>query len=80
MRWLTTGRTILWLAGGLLIGYLLSRGVYAGSHSILNSASGLLVYEKRCLYLRFNGVEEVSINAGLTEGDTQRTSCPLLRN
>ena len=78
MRWPTVGRAVLGLAGGLLIGYLLSRGVYVGSASMPNSASGLLVYEKRCLYLRFNVFEEVPINAGLDEEDTQRTFCPLL--
>jgi hypothetical protein len=80
MNWPTIGRTILGLAGGLLIGYLLSRGVYVGSASMPNNASGLLVYEKRCLYLRFNGVNEVRINPGLTEEDTQRTFCPVLGN
>jgi hypothetical protein len=80
MRRSTIGAVILGVAGGLLIAYLFNRGIYVGSASVLNSATGLLVYEKRCLYFRFNGVNEVRINAGLDEKDTQRTFCPLLGN
>ena len=80
MRRSTIGRVVLGVALGLLIAYLLSRGVYVGSASVLNSASGLLVYEKRCLYFRFNGVKEIRINAGLDEKDTQRAFCPPLGN
>jgi hypothetical protein len=76
----TIGRVVLGVAGGLLIAYVLGRGVYVGSASVLSSASGLVVYEKRCLYFRFNGVKEVRINAALDEKDTQRTFCPLLGN
>ena len=74
------GRAFFGLLTVVLTGYLLSSGVYVGSASMLNDASGLLVYEKRCLYLRFNGVKEISINAALNEEDTQRTFCPLLGN
>ncbi|HEY7232061.1 MAG TPA: hypothetical protein VH558_17010 [Pseudolabrys sp.] len=79
MRMSTIGRVVLGLIGGLLVGYVLSRGVYVGSASMLNNASGLLVYEKRCLYLGFNGVTEVPINASLDEEGTRRAFCPLLR-
>ena len=68
----------LGLLGVALIGYVLSRGVYVGSATMLNTASGLLVYEKRCLYLYLNGVHEVPINASLAEEDAQRTFCPPL--
>lgn len=78
MRWSTVGRTVLWFAGGVLVGYLLYRGVYVGSNTVLNSASGLLVYEKRCHYLSLDGVRDVRINAGLDEQDAQRTLCPVL--
>jgi hypothetical protein len=37
--------------------------------------SGLLVYEKRCLYLYPNGVHEVRMNE-LDEEDAQQRSCP----
>jgi len=80
MRRSTIGCVVLAVAGGLLIAYLLSRGVYVGSASVLNSASGLMVYEKRCLYFRFDGLKEVRINAALDEKDTQRTFCPPLGN
>ena len=80
MRWSTVSRAVLTLAGVVLVGYLLSRGVYVGSNTILDSASGLLVYEKRCHYLYLNGVRDVRMNAGLDEEDTQRRFCPLLGN
>ena len=76
MRWSTIGRALLGLLGVALIGYVLSRGVYVGSAIMLDEASGLLVYEKRCLYLYPNGVHQVRISAGLDEEDAQRTSCP----
>ena len=71
MRWSTIGRALLGLLGVALIGYVLSRGVYVGSATMLNTASGLLVYEKRCLYLYLNGVHEVPINASLAEEDAR---------
>ena len=78
MRWLTVGRTVWGLAGGVLLGYVLYRGVNVGSNTVLSSASGLLVYEKRCHYLSLTGVRDVRMNAGLDEQDAQRASCPLL--
>ena len=80
MHWSTVSRAVLWLAGVVLVGYLFSRGVYVGSITMLNTASGLLVYEKRCHYLYLNGVRDTHINASLDEADTQRTFCPLLGN
>ena len=44
MHWSTVGRTVLGMAGVVLVGYLLNRGVYVGSNTMLNTASGLLVY------------------------------------
>ena len=80
MRWSTVNRVVLTLAGVALLGYLLSRGVYVGSNTILNTASGLLVYEKRCHYLYLSGVRDIRVNAGLAEEDAQRGFCPLLGN
>jgi hypothetical protein len=80
MRWSTVSRAVLGLAGVLLVGYLLNRGLYVGSVTMLDTASGLLVYEKQCHYLHLNGVRDVRINAGLDEKDAQRTFCPLLGN
>lgn len=80
MRWSTVTRAVLTLAGVVLVGYLLSRGVYVGSNTILDSASGLLVYEKRCHYLYLNGIRDIRMNAGLDEEDAQRRFCPLLGN
>ena len=80
MRWSIVSRAVLTLAGVVLVGYLLSRGVYVGSNTILDSASGLVVYEKRCHYLYLNGVRDIRMNAGLDEEDTQRGFCPLLGN
>ena len=80
MRWSTVSRAILTLAGVVLVGYLLSRGVYVGSNTILDSASGLLVYEKRCHYLYLNGVRDVRMSPGLDEEEAQRGFCPLLGN
>ena len=68
------------LASVVLVGYLLSRGVYVGSTAILDSASGLVVYEKRCHYLYLNGVRDIRMNAGLDEEHAQRRLCPLLGN
>ena len=80
MRWSTVNRVVLTLAGVALLGYLLSRGVYVGSNTILNTASGLLVYEKRCHYLYLSGVRDIRMNAGLDEEAAQRGFCPLLGN
>ena len=80
MRWSTVSRTFLGLAGVVLVGYLLNRGIYVGSNTILDSASGLVVYEKRCHYLYLNGIRDIRMNAGLNEEDTQRGFCPLLGN
>ena len=80
MRWSTVSRAVLTLAGVVLLGYLLSRGVYVGSNTILDTASGLLVYEKRCHYLYLNGVSDIRMNAGLAEEDAKRGFCPLLGN
>jgi hypothetical protein len=80
MRWSTVTRAVLTLAGVVLVGYLLSRGVYVGSNTILDSASGLLVYEKRCHYLYLNGVRDIRMNAGLDEEGAHRGFCPLLGN
>ena len=62
----------------MLIGYLLNRGVYVGSTTMLNSASGLLVYDKRCRYFHLDGVRDVAVSAGLEEEDARRTLCPPL--
>ena len=80
MRWSTISRAVLGLACVVLVGYLLNRGLYVGSVTMLNTASGLLVYEKRCHYLHLDGIRDVHINAGLDEQDAQRTYCPLLGN
>jgi len=80
MRWSIISRAVLTLAGVVLVGYLLSRGVYVGSNTILDSASGLVVYENRCHYLYLNGIRDIRMNAGLNEEDTQRGFCPLLGN
>jgi hypothetical protein len=45
---------------------------------MLNTASGLLVYEKRCRYFHLDGLREVAVNPGLEEEDARRTFCPLL--
>ena len=80
MHWSTVSRAVLGLAGVVLVGYLLNRGVYVGSITMLNTASGLLVYEKRCHYLYLNGVRDIHINASLDEEGTRRTFCPLVGN
>ena len=80
MHWSTISRTVLGLAGVVLVGYLLNRGVYVGSVTLLNTASGLLVYEKQCHYLSLYGVRHMHINASLDEKSTQRAFCPLLGN
>jgi hypothetical protein len=80
MRWSTVSRAVLTLAGVVLVGYLLSRGVYVGSNTVLDTASGLLVYEKRCHYLYLSGVRDIRMNAGLDEEAAQRGFCPLLGN
>ena len=75
MRWSIIGRVASALVAVVLVGYLLSRGIYVGSATMLDTASGLLVYEKRCLYLYPNGVHEVRMNE-LDEEDAQQRSCP----
>ena len=65
MRWSTVGRAVSALVAVVLVGYLLSRGVYVGSATMLDPPSGLLVYEKRCLYLHLDGVRDVRVNADL---------------
>ncbi|HEU5445337.1 MAG TPA: hypothetical protein VFU70_07195 [Pseudolabrys sp.] len=80
MHWSAVSRAVLWLAGIVLAGYLLNRGVYVGSVTMLNTASGLLVYEKQCHYFSLYGVRDIHINASLDEKSTQRTFCPLLGN
>jgi hypothetical protein len=80
MRFEKHGRMVLGLAGLLLFGYLLYRGVYVGSIITLSTPSGLVVYEKYCHYQTLTGVHDVRISAGLTEGDAARIYCPPLRN
>jgi hypothetical protein len=80
MRFKTLGRIVLWSAGVLLAAYVLNRGVYVGSITMLNSASGLVVYEKLCHYFSLTGVHDIRVSAGLTEEDAARIFCPLLRN
>ena len=79
MRFKRPSRIVLGLAGVLLFGYLLDRGVYVGSITMLNSASGLVVYEKFCHYLSLTGVHDVRVNADLSEEEAERVSCPPLR-
>jgi hypothetical protein len=74
------GRIALGLAGLLLFGYLFNRGVYVGSITMLNTPSGLVVYEKYCHYFSLSGLHNVRVSAGLTEQDAARILCPLLRN
>ena len=78
MHWSTVGRTVLGMAGVVLVGYLLNRGVYVGSNTMLNTASGLVVYEKRCHDLYLTGVRDIHRNASLDEAGTQRTFCSRL--
>ncbi|HET7806128.1 MAG TPA: hypothetical protein VFL53_17960 [Pseudolabrys sp.] len=72
-------RRLALIAGLLLFGYLFNRGVYVGSITMLNTPSGLVVYEKYCHYFSLTGVHDVLVNAGLTEEDAARVFCPLLR-
>ena len=51
MRWSTVGRAVSALVAVVLMGYLFNRGVYVGSITMLDSASGLVVYEKRSFHL-----------------------------
>jgi hypothetical protein len=74
------GRIALGLAGVLLFGFLLSRGVYVGSITWLSTASGLVVYEKFCHYFSLTGVHNVRVSAGMTEEDAARVFCPPLRD
>lgn len=69
-----------WIALWLAVGYSLYRGVYVGSITMLNTASGLIVYEKVCHYFSLTGVHDVRVSGGLTEEDAARIFCPLLRN
>jgi hypothetical protein len=78
MRWSTVGRAVSALVGVVLIGYLLNRGIYVGSITMLDTASGLIVYEKQCHYFHLDGVHDVRVNAGLDEADARRILCPLL--
>jgi hypothetical protein len=64
------------LVAVVLVGYLLGGGVYVGSATMLDTPSGLLVYEKRCLYL--SGVHDVRINAGLDKEDARPHSVHYL--
>ena len=79
MHWSTVSRTVLGMAGVVLVGYLLNRGVYVGSNTMLNTASGLLVYEKRCHYLYLNGVRDIHINASLDEAGYPTHVLPAAR-
>jgi hypothetical protein len=80
MRFKRLGRIVSGLATILLFGYLLTRGVYVGSITMLNTPSGLLVYEKYCHYLSLTGVHDVRVSAALTDEDAGRIFCPPLRN
>ena len=63
MRWSTVGRAVSVLVAVVLVGYLLNRGIYVGSITMLDTASGLLAYEKRCHYLHLDGVRDVRVRA-----------------
>ena len=76
MRWSTVGRAVSALVVVVPVGYLLNRGVYVGSITMLDTASGLVVYEKQCHYFHLDGVHDVRVNAGLDEEDAQQRSCP----
>ena len=78
MRWSKVGRPVSALVAVVLIGYLLNRGIYVGSITMLDTASGLLVYEKQCHYLHLDGVRDVRVNADLDEEDARHILCPLL--
>jgi len=80
MRFKSLGRIVSGLAAVLLFGYVLSRGVYVGSITMLNTPSGLLVYEKYCHYLSLTGIHDVRINAGLSEEDASGVLCPPIRD
>jgi len=74
------GWIALGLAGLMLLGYLFDRGVYVGSITTLDLASGLVVYEKYCHYFSLTGVHNVRVSAGLSEEDAARILCPPLRD
>jgi len=73
-------RIVLGLVGLFLLAYSFNRGVYVGSITMLNTASGLVVYEKFCHYLSLTGVDDVRVSAGLTEEDAANIFCPPLRH
>jgi hypothetical protein len=79
MRFTRLGWIVLGF-GLLLLGYLFSRGVYVGSITMLNTASGLVVYEKYCHYFSLTGLHNVRVNAALTEEEAKRVYCLPLGN
>jgi hypothetical protein len=80
MRFTRFGCIALGVTGLLLFGYLFHRGVYVGSITMLNTASGLVVYEKYCHYFSLSGLHDVRVNAGLTADDAASVYCPPLKN
>jgi hypothetical protein len=79
LRWLILGLAVI-----VLVGYLLSRGLYIGStiDVSMRQGEGKALYTKSCRYLYLDGVHGVS-NFGLespSREGAESTSCALLGN
>jgi hypothetical protein len=74
------------LATLVLIGYVLSRGVYVGSYIgqtawDVQGPKGKVkqpYYSKHCHYLYFNGVRSAWANSSLNQTEAENASCSML--
>ena len=80
MRWSTVGRAVSALVVVVLIGYLLNRGVYVGSITMLDSASGLVVYEKRCHYFHLEDRQGTRAGSAVVSAATRRRGDRIARS
>ena len=82
MRLMSARWALLGLAIVLLLGYGLNRGVLVGSRietARLSNDYPVPFYRKHCLYLFFNGVQQVRTSSESTREEAELSSCAPLK-
>ena len=74
------GWALFGLAGAILLGYTLNRGVHVGSVIKPEIHNGTPMYSKYCRYLHLTGPDDVYANTKFIREQVEQTVCPPLRN